>query len=266
MQELKDAGIHFKWFRSFIKNKKFYLGRRLHHKVIVVDSVKSLVCGLNISDRYNDTAESTAWLDWAVYTEGNASIELEKICKMRFKDYSKVKNETSLSAKHERCVVRVCINDWLGRRAEITKSYLQIINTASSHVTIMSPYFLPGHQFRRKLKQAAKRGVKIKLVLAGLSDIAVAKYAERYMYDWLLRNNIEIYEYQKNVLHGKIATCDGSCATIGSYNVNNLSAYASIELNLEVKNEKFAMHVEDTLQAIIDKDCIRITERSHKKK
>src|SRR6187549_556649 len=50
IQEFKDAGIHFRWFTSFLKNRKFYIGRRLHHKVIVIDSNKSFVCGLNISN------------------------------------------------------------------------------------------------------------------------------------------------------------------------------------------------------------------------
>jgi len=79
-------------------------------------------------------------------------------------------------------------------------------------------------------------GVIIKVVQAGISDIALSKYAERYMYRWLLRNKVEIYEYQKTVLHGKIAVCDDQWMTVGSYNVNNLSAYASIELNLDVDN------------------------------
>ncbi|MEJ0105931.1 MAG: phospholipase D-like domain-containing protein [Bacteroidota bacterium] len=55
------------------------------------------------------------------------------------------------------------------------------------------------------------------------------------MYDWLLRNNIELYEYQASILHAKVAACDDELLTIGSYNINNISAYASIELNLDVR-------------------------------
>ena len=138
-----------------------------------------------------------------------------------------------------------------------------MLRNASSHIIIMSPYFIPGLDFRRRLRQASQRGVKIQLILTGISDIAMAKYAERYLYGWLLRHNIEIYEYQPNVLHGKIAVCDGQWSTVGSYNVNNLSAYASIELNLEVKNEFFANQVEQTLTSIIETECHRITEKSY---
>jgi len=267
IEELKKAGIHFRWFTSFLKNKKIYLGRRLHHKVIVLDTIKSLVCGLNISDRYNDTAENVAWLDWAIYSEGEISADLEQICKRRMKDYSRrALNPISLILpvdKKDGCAVRTCVNDWVGRKSEITKSYLDMLTHASSHIIIMSPYFIPGLDFRRRLRQASQRGVRIQLILTGVSDIAMAKYAERYLYDWLLRYNIEIYEYQPNVLHGKIAVCDGQWSTVGSYNVNNLSAYASIELNLEVKNETFADQVEQTLTSIIETECHRITKKSY---
>jgi cardiolipin synthase len=68
-----------------------------------------------------------------------------------------------------------------------------------------------------------------------------------------------LYEYQPNILHGKIATCDGEWMTIGSYNINNISAYASIELNLNVRNQQFTQETEKLLQEIINKDCKRIT-------
>jgi cardiolipin synthase len=123
---------------------------------------------------------------------------------------------------------------------------------------------LPGRVFRKNVRRAVKRGVNIKLILAGASDIWVSKQAERYMYRWLLRNGIEIYEYPHNILHGKLAVYDGAWVTGGSYNVNNISAYASIELNLDVKDNNFAKHVCNNLQEIIHDDCIRITEDEYK--
>lgn len=269
VQEMKDAGVHFRWFTLYVKNKKFYLGRRLHHKVIVIDSKESLVCGLNISDRYNDMPESIAWLDWAAYSEGEVSIDLEQICKRRIKDYStQTLHKQGSIKKGERgknsCAVKIIVNDWVGRKSEITKSYLQMLKVATSHITIMSPYFLPGREFRKRLRQATQRGVTVQVILTGVSDITLAKYGERYLYDWLMRYNIQIHEYQKNVLHGKIATCDGQWTTVGSYNVNNLSAYASIELNLEIKNDAFAKQAEDVLSTIIEKECVQITKESYK--
>jgi cardiolipin synthase len=83
------------------------------------------------------------------------------------------------------------------------------------------------------------------------------------MYRWLFRNKIQVYEYPKNVLHGKIAAYDHQWMTVGSYNVNNISAYASIELNLDVKDEVFASSVHEKLEHIIREECVRITEEEY---
>ena len=107
---------------------------------------------------------------------------------------------------------------------------------------------------------ATRRGVKIQLILTAKADVPFAKYSERYLYAWLFRNNIEIYEYEKNILHGKLAMRDNEWITAGSYNVNNISAFASVELNLDIKNGTIAKEMNDKLAAIINGDCRQITQ------
>jgi cardiolipin synthase A/B len=114
------------------------------------------------------------------------------------------------------------------------------------------------------LKNAAGRGVKIQVITAGISDVMLSKYAERWMYDWMLRNKIELFEYQPTILHAKVSVCDSEWMTIGSYNINNLSAHASIELNIDVYNAGLAKEMEQLLKTIIEDDCIAITEKHHK--
>ncbi|MBI3221270.1 MAG: phospholipase [Bacteroidetes bacterium] len=258
VQSLKEAGIRFRWFNSFIKNNRNYLGRRLHHKVIVIDEQKAFVCGLNISNRYNDTAENQAWLDWAAYTEGEVASALTKICQRRAKISSgiaSIKTTTVLGT----CAIKVNVNDWVNLQSAITRSYRQMMQQARTDVIIMSPYFLPGTTFRKLMRRAAKRGVTIQLILTGISDVPLAKYAERHLYHWLLKHSIQIYEYKSTVLHGKLATCDEEWTTVGSYNINNLSAYASIELNLEIKDKQFALSTKERLTKIMQDDCTPIT-------
>jgi cardiolipin synthase A/B len=264
VKDLRDAGIDFRWFQPFFKSKKFYLGRRLHHKVIVIDSYHSMVSGLNISDRYNDMPGVPAWLDWALHCEGEVSVQLEEVCRKRMK-LRAPKNKPRHTVSGNACEIGVRVNDWVGRRQEITRTYLNMLKEAENSVIIMSPYFMPGYQFRRSLQAASRRGVNVKMILTGNSDIPIAKYAERFMYDWLFRNNIEIWEYQTNVLHGKIAVADKKRATVGSYNVNNLSAYASIELNLEIIDQMLAKNIEKQLYEVMTNDCVKITESLYKK-
>ena len=80
VSNIKKNGIHFRWFKPLWKGRNFYLGRRMHHKIFVADALHSLVGGINISNHYNDLPEKPAWLDWAVYTQGEASTELYNRC------------------------------------------------------------------------------------------------------------------------------------------------------------------------------------------
>jgi cardiolipin synthase len=270
IRRFKDAGIHFRFFEPILRSNSFYFGRRLHHKVLVADAQFALVAGVNISNKYNDMPGNPAWLDWAIKVDGEAATELYKICLglwVKFPaEVKKIISREKLPVIDPawNCPVRIRRNDWVTRKNEINRSYLEMFNKANNEIIIMSSYFLPGRVFRKKLGMAVKRGVNIKLILAGASDVMVSKQAERYMYRWLFRNGIEIYEYPHNILHGKLAVYDGSWVTGGSYNVNNISAYASIELNLDIKENNFAKHVCHILQEIIHQDCVRITEDEYK--
>jgi cardiolipin synthase len=271
LQEWKEAGIRFRWFWPLLKSRNFYLGRRLHHKVVVADAARGMAGGVNISDRYNDIDGQKAWLDRALRVEGEAALKLHLVCRdMWTKAYWK----KGISKKDrfpwmpgitpkEKCLVRVRRNDWVQGKNEISRSYLEMFRQAESRVIILSSYFLPGKVLRKQMALAAKRGVVIKIVVGGISDVKISRLAERFMYDWLFRNNIQVYEYQDTILHGKMAVYDGIWMTNGSFNVNRISAYASVELNMDVRNDAFAACVEKELEAIIRDHCVQITPENY---
>jgi cardiolipin synthase len=267
INEIIDAGIHFRWFEPFFKSRYSYFGRRLHQKLLVSDAKAGLVGGINISNRYNDLEGQPAWLDWAVYTEGEVSAHLLKVAvdmwkqaRWSFKRDAKLKIPLKPYLADSECLARVRQNDWVRARNMVTRSYYEMFRKASSHIYLMSSYFLPANIFKILLRRASRRGVKIKVVVAGTSDVYISKQAERYLYRWLLKHNIEIYEYTKGVLHAKIATYDSKWTTIGSYNFNYISTYASIELNVDVLDDEFALTTENKIREIIAADCVRITE------
>lgn len=272
ISEMKEAGIAVKRFEPLLRSRHFYFGRRLHHKVVVVDGIFSLVGGRNISDKYNDLPDEPAWMDMAVFCEGEASLSLLRICRQLWSNTKKLPSipEELLETIYdkidemEQTEVRVRRNDWVKRKNQIYNSYLGMFRQAENRITIMCSYFLPGNLYRRQMAAAVKRGVKVQVILAGLSDISVSKNAERYLYDWMLKKGIGIYEYQPTILHAKVAAFDGSWATIGSYNVNNISAHASLELNLDIRDKKFAAEVEKELDQIITSKCRKITAENYK--
>ncbi len=262
---LKDAGIQFGFFKPLFKSDLFYLGRRLHHKVVVADGAKCLVAGINISNRYNDLGETMGWLDWAVYAEGEIAGKLNDIClktwdRSAFRKKCIAINNPAYPMPEQQCMVRPRTNDWVYKRTEITRTYRELFRDARTEVTVMTSYFWPPQKLLSKMAGASRRGVRTRLILTAKADVPFAKNAEKYLYKWLFRNGIEVYEYQQNILHGKLAVRDREFITMGSYNFNNISAFASVELNLDISDTSIASDVADKLQHIIDNDCLHITD------
>ncbi len=273
IDELRKAGIHFRFFEPVFRSSYFYFGRRLHHKIAVADTRFALIGGINISNRYNDVDGKTAWLDFALFAEGEIALQACVLCWKTWNGYPPQMGLTPCEINpatfdipvDSRSEVRLRRNDWVRRKNEISSTYIDMLRGAKHDVVILSSYFLPGQIIRRQIKQAIRRGVRIRVIAAGPSDVMVSKHAERWFYDWLLRNGIELYEFSRNILHGKIAVCDDQWMTVGSYNINNISAYASIELNFDVRDPAFTASVRQQLEMIIANDCERITEEQHKK-
>ena len=265
IEMLKNAGVHFAYFKPVFSTHDFYIGRRLHHKIIVVDAQKCMVAGINISNRYNDMPDHPAWMDWAIWTEGESAKQLTEICifvwnKSVHNDFI-VDNpiQHTTSQVKENCAVKIMRNDWIHRNTEITKKYLEQFGNAKQKVILMTGYFWPSKRLLRKIAGAVRCGAEVNLILTGISDVPFAKAAERYTYHWLLCRGVRIFEYQGNILHGKIAVFDKEEVNAGSYNINNISARASVELNLLIKNDTFATNTDETLQEIINNNCKEIT-------
>jgi cardiolipin synthase A/B len=265
-QQLVNAGIIFKRFEPFVASGKFYVGRRMHHKILVVDENWAMVGGMNIANRYKGTADSPPWIDYAIIVKGPVCRELALACSQilerQFKPAKPKLPKIFTQRKNidpNKVWVRIQKNDWLRNKREITKSYLKAARMAKKSITIVGGYFLPGRRFLRTLSNAAKRGVEIKIIMTHFSDVPIVKYASEYLYKKLLNNNIKIYEATTTMVHGKVAVVDETWSTIGSYNQNNLSAYLSIEMNVDVVNYEFSKNLNAHLLHVIQNECIEIT-------
>jgi cardiolipin synthase A/B len=269
IHEMTSAGIEFRFYGQLFSRWAVHVSRRMHHKIFVVDGVYSVVGGINISDNYNDTPGSPAWLDFAVLSKGPISLELLLICLRKWKrrrlrkippEYLNKKNEHENHTQG--CFVYARENDPLLNKNQVSSTYRKAFKSAEKEIIIAGGYFIPGFVFRQLMKRAVRRGVEIKIITGSKSDVGVAKNAKQFLYNWMLKNNIEVYEYQVSNVHAKVATVDKEWATVGSYDLNNLSAYSNIELNVDIMNEAFAAHLHNVLEKIIKEDCIQITSDS----
>jgi len=269
---VEKAGISFRMFSPAFITNGFQLSLRLHHKVLLADGEVAIIGGMNVADRYHGTSGMKEWLDFAVMIKGPECARTLFILKRLWNKAFISKKERSHETVHhpeiytEDVKVKVLQNNWYRNKIEILKSYRSAIKHAGNRIVIFASYFLPGRNERKLLRNASKRGVDIKIVLAAESDAPVFKRATNFLYDFILRNNIKIYEYLPSNLHAKVATADGVWTTIGSYNMNHLSDYGSVETNVDIYDQDFAGMFEKILIEIIKKDCHQVTFNEYRKR
>lgn len=270
MSAFREHGIHIKRFSPINYKGGIRLGRRLHHKIVWIDGVSALVGGINIADKYSGYHGDEPWLDFAVEVSGPVCRSIQNVCdEIVHKRWIKhAYRHLSLSRDEEQGVLyssRIIQNDFFRRRVQISGSYRHAIRKSRKSLVIVASYFLPGNGLRRLIKKASERGVEVTIVLAGLSDVPFIKPSIIWLYDWMFRNKITIYEWNKSVLHGKLAVADQRWVTVGSYNLNALSDYGSLELNVEVEDEGFARETVSFLQALIAEGCVPVGPEQYKK-
>jgi cardiolipin synthase len=135
--------------------------------------------------------------------------------------------------------VAFVVRDNLRRRRAIERSYIEALQRASDRIDLVSPYFYPGRMFRRTLREAARRGVRVRLLLQGKLDYRIAGLAAQVLYDELLGNGVRIFEYTPAFLHAKVALADDEWATVGSSNIDPLSLLLNLEANIVVRDAAF---------------------------
>jgi cardiolipin synthase A/B len=266
---VEESGIFFRMFSPGLITKGFQLSLRLHHKVLLVDGEIAIIGGMNVANRYHGTPDLKEWLDFAILIKGPECAHILFILKRLWNKAFISKKERSQETVHnpasfdENVRVKVLQNNWFRNKIEILISYRSALKHAQDRMIIMASYFLPGRNERKLLRNASRRGVDIKIVLSAESDAPGFKRATNFLYDFILRNNIKIYEYVPSNLHAKVATVDGLWSTIGSYNLNHLSDYGSVEMNADILDARFSSNFEELLLEIIEKDCRQVTFEEH---
>ena len=257
-EDLIQHGILLRFFSPLFSLNNFYVGRRMHHKIVVADEKIALIGGINIADKYHGTSASEPWLDYAVQLNCPAAENLQKLCSDYF--FKKRSSKKILPVLHSAggALVGILQNDWLRRKTEVCDAYTNAFIHAEKEVVIVGSYFLPGSIIAKAMKKSCKRGIKTTVILAGISDVPLVRRATEHMYSSLLGDHMKIYEWNKSVVHGKAAVVDNKWSTVGSFNLNSLSCYGSIEMNVEIHSVEFAENLRADFEKVIS-ECTEIT-------
>lgn len=266
IESLVQAGVRLHVFDPKPRRLGFRtnLFRRLHRKIVVVDSEIAFVGGINFSLDHLVGTGPTAKQDYAVKISGPlvAEIEVDALRMLAAGDstppslWRRLRWRRRVPHEHPGGVVAA----WVTRDNEehtndIEQHYRIGIRAARDHITIANAYFFPGYSLLRDIRNAAKRGVRVRLVLQGEPDMPAARFAATMLYDYLLSGGVQIYEYCERPFHGKVATVDGQWATVGSSNLDPLSLALNLEGNVMIRDQAFASCLQERLDHLIESQC-----------
>lgn len=277
IQNMLNAGVQVLIFRKEISLFRLRRNRlrRMHRKLATIDSSVAFVGGINIIDDLNHPEPLPPRFDFAISIEGPlqreiflAAQHLWRIValshlKRNWIKYDEISRSTNQPSGNQRGAL--IIRDNFRHRHDIEDVYLHAIINASSEIIISNAYFLPGINIRRALSDAAKRGLRVVLLLQGKTEDHLQHYATQALYGNLLDAGIEIYEYHKSYLHAKVAVIDQHWSTVGSSNIDPFSLLLAREANVIIDDKSFAMQLKLCLENAITEGSIRVLQERWKK-
>ncbi len=268
-KKMQEAGINFKIFNKIKMTNFGKWARRIHHKVLIIDGHEAMVGGINVISDYLSGKTPVPNMDFALYMNGSAVATLLDYCQMIFGLAGIRKRFSSLGLNFQNRVssfarsnsVAVSINDWMKRQGQITQRYKHLIETAQKEIIIVHSYFFPGIRFINQLIGARRRGVSVKMILPQYSDWPSFITGSQFLYSHLLRNNIEIYHWNKSVLHGKLILTDQTYLSVGSFNLNLTSYQQNTEINIDVFSKEFVSQVHTQISNFLKTGCTKVEKR-----
>ncbi|CAH1189715.1 cardiolipin synthase B [Candidatus Nitrotoga sp. BS] len=261
VNELRGAGVEVLWYRPEIArfSLRRHRLRRLHRKLALVDERIAFVSGINIINDVPGGQIIAPRLDYSVEILGATTEQIHFVMRrlwtlVSWINFRRQRERVKLLTAYkntEQHKVAFVLRDNLRHRRAIEHAYLKAIASARREIIIANAYFLPGQRFRHALLDAAKRGVRIVLLLQGQMEYRLQHFATRALYDELLRAGMEIHEYHASFMHAKVAVVDGYWATVGSSNIDPFSLWLAREANLVIRDAGFAESLRaDLLQEI----------------
>jgi cardiolipin synthase len=236
-RRLKSANIEARAFRPFSPLAPwswFRLRHRDHRKLLVCDDLIAYVGGLCIADHWAPSDRGGGgWRDTAVSIRGPAVADFQLAFeRMWGRDrqgaFPAPAPSHPPSPKGEAAVVVVEDRPGLRRVAAI---YRWLADRAEETIDLTDAYFVAPREVLDALIRAARRGVRVRLLVPGRNNHPVAGLAARRIYQPLLDAGAEIYEWTGVMLHAKTAVVDGVVTLVGSSNVDPLSLHRNYELN-----------------------------------
>jgi cardiolipin synthase len=247
---LLSAGVQLSFYNPLRYGELRRNLLRDHRKVLVVDDQQAFVSGLGLTDEFDPQARPKSyWHEVAVHVVGPCVRDWDEAFRRNWQTSAPPQAALPQAPRLQADLPpaeqagRVASGRYFGA-VEIHRAFVKRVRGAERQVWMMTAYFVPSRRLRRALRQAAGRGVDVRLLLPGpITDHPAIRYAGRRFYTRLLRAGVRIFEYQPRFLHAKVLLCDG-WVSLGSSNVDRWNMRWNLEGNQEVEDSDFATEVQ----------------------
>jgi cardiolipin synthase len=237
LQPLRDAGVKVARFNP---NRLLRRTFRNHRKLLAVDGEHAIVGGFNIAVEYAGDGVNSGWLDSGVYVGGPVVEGLERSFDALFalapftpRAYRRFRRAMrhGWTVRHDEDLPMRPLMSGPGLPRGVLGYRLRRDIAPAREVNIASAYFLPSTLLRRQLYRVARGAGRVRLLLAGPSDVPLARLAAQHLYTRLLARRVRIFEYRPQILHAKVVVAD-SIVWVGSGNLDRRSLSINYELLL----------------------------------
>jgi len=238
------------------KRGLYWFDKRDHRKMTIVDDQLAFLGGFNIGDEYSGRAEGNRrFRDLGFSISGDAVGELVAI----FNATKQLEHDEPVKPllirkphRYDKAAGHASVVIISGgprqRRSYIREAFQVNIASAAEEILIATPYFVPGPRIIRSMLRAARRGVRVRLLLPARSDVRLVLLLGRSSYGTLLKGGVEIYELDREILHAKVMLIDAERTVIGSANLDQRSFHRNYEINCVVDNVEFGGQIRELLQ------------------
>lgn len=253
VKELRAAGVEaFPFYKINLILFANRLNYRNHRKIIVVDGEVGYVGGINVSDKYiNQDKNSLFWRDTHLKIVGTSVLNLQFVfltdwnfCanqKMGISnEYFPMETESGHFGNH---LVQIVSSGPDSKYPSIKYTLIQAILSAKKEICITTPYFIPDKSFLDALNIAVLSGVRVRILLPGVSDSIIVNTTTRSYFQDLLEAGVEIHTYTKGFVHAKTMVCDQQISIIGTANLDNRSFDLNFEINAIIYDEDIALEL-----------------------
>lgn len=245
----RAVGFNPPFFASL--GKKLPIIVRDHRKILVVDDDTAFSGGMNVSVDYaGPLLGNSRFRDTHARVRGPAVKDLADLFRSSYQEACGVKlpEPPRPPPYGDGVLAQVLGSGQRRRRRHIQRALLQTLRRSVARAWLTTAYFVPPAALKRALMNAARRGVDVRVLTAGRSDVPLVAAASQHVYGRLLRAGVRVYEMQERTLHAKTATIDGLYATVGSFNLDRWSDRRLLEVNVTVLDEAFAARLEQVFQ------------------